>query len=279
MLPRPNAPLNLKKLAPKPATTVTKVCRIIGEFKDHESFGVTDLARRVMLLPSDVHRILTALRASGYVEQDPETRKYRLGFALVRLGLTAFQRNEFRNKAQPVLMRLSRQIGTSIHLGVFDEREAEVIVIDHIETSTENIFRGHLGTAVQLHCTALGKAILASLDRHTVARALERSAIARNTRRTITDITVLETQLARVQRQGYAVDRDECIEGACCIASPLFDSGGVVVGAVSASMPTSVFLTCDETWISARVKAAALSISGSLGVRGTLCASVLRPSA
>jgi DNA-binding IclR family transcriptional regulator len=229
-----------------------------------------------MLLPSDVHRILTALRASGYVEQDPETRKYRLGFALLRLGLTALERNEFRDKAQPVLTRLSRQIGTSVHLGVLDERELEVILIDHVETSAENIFKGHLGTAVQLHCTAMGKAILANLDRPTMAKALERSAIIRNTSRTITDITVLERQLERVHRQGYAVDRDECMEGACCIGSPLIDHSGTVVGAISASMPTSLFLTCDESWVSGRVKAAALTISSSLGAVND---KVLRPSA
>ena len=255
---------------------MTKICRIIGEFRDHKSFGVTDLARRTMLLPSDVHRILAGLRASGYVDQDPETRKYRLGFGLLRLGLTALQQNEFRDKAQPVLMRLSQQIGTSIHLGVLDERELEVILIDHIETSTENIFRGHLGTAVQLHCTAMGKAILANLDRPTVSQVLERTAIARNTRRTITDIAVLKRQLERVHSQGYALDRDECIEGACCIGSPLIDSSGVVVGAISASMPTSTFLTCDEAWISGRVKAAAAAISGSLGVHGALNSKVLR---
>jgi IclR family KDG regulon transcriptional repressor len=258
---------------------VTKICRIIGEFKDHRSFGVTDLARRTMLLPSDVHRILAGLRASGYVAQDPETRKYRLGFALLRLGLTALQQNEFRDKAQPVLTRLSRQIGTSIHLGVLDERELEVILIDHIETSADNIFWGHLGTTVQLHCTAIGKAILANLDRPTVAQALEKRAIARNTTSTITDIAVLERQFERVLRQGYAVDRDECIEGACCIGSPLIDCTGAVVGAISASMPTSLFLTCDESWVSARVKAAAAAISNSLGTHGTLTERVLRPSA
>jgi IclR family KDG regulon transcriptional repressor len=232
-----------------------------------------------MLLPSDVHRILTALRASGYVEQDPETKKYRLGFAFLRLGMTAFQRSEFRNKAQPALLRLSRQIGTTVHLGVFDERELELLLIDQIEeASTENLFRGHFGGAVQLHSTALGKVVLAHLDRRTVAYALEKSSIARNTRRTITDVALLERQLERIRRQGYAVDCDECVEGACCIGSPLLDYTGGVVGAISASMPTSVFLTRDESWVAARVKAAADTISASLGLGGTVC-KVLLPSA
>ena len=87
----------------KTATTVTKVCRIMEQFQQRQSLGITDLAKSTGLLPSDVHRILTSLRANRYVDQDPETKKYRLGVALMRLGLTAFERNLLREKAQPVL--------------------------------------------------------------------------------------------------------------------------------------------------------------------------------
>src|SRR5260370_6894343 len=110
-----NASSSLKKAALKPARTVTKVCRIIGEFRDRKSLGVTDLARRTTLLPSDVHRILASLRANGYVDQDPETKKYRLGFGLMRLGLTAFQRSELRENAQPPLVPLLKKIGPRIN--------------------------------------------------------------------------------------------------------------------------------------------------------------------
>jgi DNA-binding IclR family transcriptional regulator len=260
-----DASSSLKKAALKPATTVTKVCRIIEEFRDRKSLGVTDLARRTTLLPSDVHRILASLRANGYVDQDPETKKYRLGFALVRLGLTAFQRNELREKAQPILVRLSRQIGASMHLGIFDRRELEIVMIDQIDASTDNMFRAQLGGAVQLHCTALGKTILASLDGHTALGALERSTLRRNTARTIIDIAILKTELEQIRRQGYAVDRDECTVGASCIGSPVRDDTGAVVGAISTSMPTSLFLTWDESRLSARLKAAAFTVSAALG--------------
>ena len=265
MSPCLNASSSLKKAALKPATTVTKVCRIIGEFRDRKSLGVTDLARRTTLLPSDVHRILASLRANGYVDQDPETKKYRLGFGLMRLGLTAFQRNELREKAQPVLVRLSQQIGASIHLGILDGRELEIVLIDQIDVSTDNMFRAQLGGLVQLHCTALGKTILASLDRHTLVDALERSTMRRNTGRTITDVAILKKQLEQIRRQGYAVDRDECTAGASCIGSPVRDYTGAVVGAISTSMPTPLFLAWDESRLSARLKAAALTISAALG--------------
>ena len=254
-----------KKSAVKPVTTVTKVCRIIGEFRDRKSLGLTDLARRTTLLPSDVHRILASLRANGFIDQDPETKKYRLGFVLQRLGLSAFQRNEFREKAQPVLVQLSRQIGATTHLGVLDSRESEVIMIDQVDGSTENMFRTRLGGSVQLHCTALGKSILANFNQQKTACALERIALTRNTGRTITDMTILERQLDQIRRQGYAVDREEYIEGACCMGSPIRDWTGEVVGAISMSAPASLFRAWDESRLAERLKAAAFALSGTLG--------------
>ena len=59
----------------KTATTVTKLCRVMEQFQERQSFGITDLARRTELLPSDVHRILASLRVFGYIEQDPDTKK------------------------------------------------------------------------------------------------------------------------------------------------------------------------------------------------------------
>jgi IclR family transcriptional regulator, KDG regulon repressor len=269
MLPDP-VESSTKRPSAKTATTVTKVCRIIHEFRENRSFGVTDLAKRTMLLPSDVHRILAALRASGYVEQDPQTRRYRLGFGMLRLGISAFQQNNFRNKAQPVLERLSRQINASVHLGIFDQREMEVMLIDHVDTSTDNLFRGDLGGTVPLHCTAIGKAILAHLDRRTLSRAFENSAFSKNTKNTITDMMTLERQLEQIRLQGYALDLSECREGACCLGSPLMDCSGSVVGAISTSMSTSVFRECDEKWLATRVRGAAWAISAELGAETPL---------
>jgi DNA-binding IclR family transcriptional regulator len=121
-----NSSTGANRPAFKPATTVTKVCRVIEEMKDCKSISINELARKTSLLPSDIHRILTSLRASEFVDQDPETRQYRLGLALLRVGLSAFQRNQFREKAHPALMRLSQETGATVHLGILDEKELEV---------------------------------------------------------------------------------------------------------------------------------------------------------
>src|SRR5579875_2939795 len=110
----------------KVATTVTKVCRIIEQFQNQQSLGITEIAKNTGLLPSDVHRIVTSLRANHYVDQDPETKKYQLGMTMMRLGLTAFERNLLREKARPVLADLSKRIGATTHLGLLDEQRLEL---------------------------------------------------------------------------------------------------------------------------------------------------------
>jgi IclR family transcriptional regulator, KDG regulon repressor len=250
----------------KAATTVTKVCQIIGEFADRKSLGVTDLARRTDLLPSDVHRILTSLKATGYIVQDPETKKYQLGFALVRLGLAACQRNELYERAHPVLVRLSQQIKATTHFGVFDGRELQVYLIDDVSVSTEDRFRAHLGGPARLHCTALGKTILAHLETRKASCALERSGMVRSTGRTITDLSVLAKQLQTIRDLGYAVDLDECLEGMSCLGCPVRNCEGEVVAAISTSMPTQQFLTWDEFQLAEHLKVAALRINRSLSV-------------
>jgi len=250
----------------KPATTVVKVCRIMDQFRDRSALGVTELARRTQLLPSDVHRILTSLKADGYISQDPETKQYRLGLAIMRLGLAAFQRSVLAEKARPELVRLSQEIEASTHLGVLDERELEVVLVDQIDASPKKMFRPHLGGAEPLHCTALGKPILAGMNRHLMLYALEKRGLARSTRHTITDVATLERQFQQVRQQGYAVDREECAEGVCCIGSPVRDYTGAVVAAISVSMPTGQFLIWEEADLAACVKAAGAAVSSSLGV-------------
>jgi IclR family KDG regulon transcriptional repressor len=250
----------------KAASTVTKVCRIIGEFAERKSLGVTDLAKRTELLPSDVHRILSSLKASGYIVQDPETKKYQLGFAIMRLGLAACQRNELYERAHPVLVRLTQQINATTHFGVFDGRELQVYLIDDVSASTEDRFRTHLGGPERLHCTALGKTIVAHLEPSKASYALEKSGMTRSTGRTITDLSVLEKQLQTIRDQGYAVDSGECLEGVSCLGCPVRDGEGEVVGAISTSMPTQQFLTWDERQLADHLKMAALRINRSLSL-------------
>jgi len=249
----------------KPATTVSKVCSILNQFKDRQSFGLSDIARRTGLLPSDVHRVLAGLRNHGYIEQDSETKKYRLGFVLLRLGLLTAERNRLCVKAKPILARLSRDIEATTHLGILEGQEFEILWIDHMGGEAEQFFTAHWGGADRMHCTAVGKAVLANVERRVMISVLEPNRLAQVTPHTITDIAILESQFAQIRKQGYAVDVEEFSEGLCCIGCPLFDGSGSVVGAISASMETARFVARDESTLGRRIREAAANISAFLG--------------
>lgn len=245
----------------KMATTVTKICRIMQQFQESNALGITDLAQRTGLLPSDVHRILTSLRASRYVDQDPETRKYRLGVTLMRLGLMALEHNLLREEAQPVLAELSKRIRATTQLGLLDGERLELILIHQVDGPGGVKFQTNLGEVEPLHCTALGKTVLASLDRQTLGRALQNNGMPRRTSHTITDVATLEQQLERVRRCGYAVEREEFTNSLCCIGSAVRDGTGAVVGAINVPMPTTEFLSWNERRLASIVKDSAYHLS------------------
>ena len=249
----------------KPATTVTKVCRILDQFKNRPLLGITELARSLDLLPSDVHRIVNSLQCHGYVEQDPETRRYHLGAGLLRLSLTTSQRNTFQEKGRSVLMRLSARLDASTHLGLLDLHQCEVFLADQVEHPSLSAFRSRLGSTAGLHSTALGKTIMAGMDAKTFQRALERCGLPKSTGKTITEMPALEKELEIIRQRGYAIDREESAEGACCIGSPLRNCTGMVIGAVSASMKASHFRTVNQNHLAGLVNAAAAELSGLLG--------------
>jgi IclR family KDG regulon transcriptional repressor len=248
----------------KTATTVTKLCRVMEQFQEQQSFGITDLARRTELLPSDVHRILASLRVFGFIEQDAETKKYRLGFSLLRLGLTAVRRNQLCGRAHPVLVRLSQQVAAATRLALLDGRELKVFLVDQVSGPSDLVFGGRLGESERLHCTALGKTIIANMSPDAALSALDKGALTRYTRHTITDRSILAREFEEIRRSGYAVDREECLNGVCCLASPLRDNAGSVVGAISTSMPSSQFIEWDEARLAAHLKAAAVRVSASI---------------
>jgi DNA-binding IclR family transcriptional regulator len=249
----------------KTATTIIKACRVLEQFRERQSLGITDLARRTELLPSDIHRILTSLRSVGYIEQDLQTKKYRLGFSLVRLGLTVLRRNQLHERAHPVLVRLSHQIGASTRLALLDGRELKVLLVDRVEGPNDQIFGDHPGESKRLHSTALGKTIIAGLSRDIARSALEKTGLAKCTRHTITDIFALERQLEEIRRLGYAIDREESLNGVCCLAVPLLDRAGNPLGAISTSMPCSQFTEWNESLLGAHIRAAARCVEAKMG--------------
>jgi DNA-binding IclR family transcriptional regulator len=245
----------------KPATTITKVCRVLDEFRNHPSIGITDLAKNCGLLPSDVHRILNSLQSCGYIEQDPGTRRYRLGLGLMRLGLTVFQRHDLRDAARPLLQNLSQRLEGSSHMAVYDPRAMELFLVEQINFPTAPFFRRRFGATEDCYCTALGRVVLANMDAASLNEALDHCSIEKKTAKTITDRDLLEKELAATRRRGYGLDCEEYLPGVCCIGAPVHGAKGDVVAAISVSMVKQQFDKWNEDSLGTELKAVARQLS------------------
>ena len=228
----------------------------------HE-MGLTELARKLGLGKSSVHRLLASLVTRGYVEKNPESDRYRLTYRLFGVGSQAAARLGLRDIAHPVMDRLAAQTGEAVNLGVLDG--TRVVNVHRVES--QHLLRMHLeiGGGIPAHATALGKALLAALPAEEVSRRLRGQRLERLTPNTIADRSALRNALARVRAAGFATDDEECSLGLRCVAAPILDNRGLVAAAVSVSGPSLRLPLASLTGLSGPVREAAREISHRLG--------------
>ena len=195
-----------------------------------EGIRVTDAAELLRLDKSSVSRLLKTLANYGYAYQDPDTRRYLLGSRVISLGQSLLRRNTLRDHARPYLRALVQQTGECAHLAVLSQNRA--LYVDQVDTSSALRVSAGIGTLAPLHCTALGKILLA------FGGGFPLNELAPYTARTITDPALLELHLEQVRRQGYATDDEEFEYGARCIAVPIYDVHDQLAGAMGISGPT-----------------------------------------
>lgn len=199
--------------------------------------GVAELSKRVGLHVSTAHRILATLVARGYARQNPETGRYALGGRALHLAESYLGQMDLRQVVRPVLERLSRETGETATLVILDRREA--LYVDKVESPQSLRIFSRIGRRAPLHCTAVGKILLAGRSKAQVEALLGKGPLERLTRHTITSAAQVRRELEKVRDQGFALDREECEDGACCIAVPVRNAQGDVEAALGISAPTT----------------------------------------
>jgi DNA-binding IclR family transcriptional regulator len=188
------------------------------------------LAERTGLPRSTVHRILDQMIRLRWLAHTPGG--YRLGLRVLELGGLAAEQNELREVVGPLLYELSQRTGLVGHLAVLDGRE--VLFLDRSGGRGGVVIPTRVGGRLPAYSTAVGKALLATLEPGIAEAALRGNAVAR-TARTIVDRAELHRELARIRnRQGVAVDAEESLPGVGCVAVPI-RGRGVAVAAISLS--------------------------------------------
>ncbi|HEY1208530.1 MAG TPA: IclR family transcriptional regulator [Terracidiphilus sp.] len=197
--------------------------------------GLAQVASSLQLHKSTAHRFLMVLEKHRMVERTPGG-KFRLGLRLFDLGNRAIEQYDLRERAQPHLKRLVAETEETAHLCILEG--AHVIYIDKIEPARSVRMITRIGASNPVHCTSVGKAILAFLPEERITDILSRLRFDRYTSRTITTVEALRAEIEKTRRRGYAVDDEEYEEGLRCIAVPVLDAQRMPVAAVSVSGPS-----------------------------------------
>ena len=198
--------------------------------------GVTDLARVMEVDKSTVSRLLKTLLRHGYVAQDQTTRSYGLGPGIVPLGQRALRRMDIRAEAKPYLDRLAAATGECAHLAVLYGQS--VLYVDQVTSDQTVNVDAPVGTLAPLHCTALGKAMLASQPEGWRADFAGGQPLRAYTGRTITEADDLLRHIETVEAAGVAIDDEEFSVGIRCLAAPVRDHDGGAAGAIGISGPS-----------------------------------------
>lgn len=246
--------------------SVQRAMTILRSFSEAEpTLGVTHLSERLGLHKSTVSRLLSTLEREGFVEQDPETGKYRLGLGLVSLAGFALERLDLRRIAHPHLGPLAELTQETINLTVLDGREG--VNIERIASPRSIRYVGSVGRRTPLHCSSTGKVMLAYMTPQE-RDALLPHPLPRYTAKTITDRAVLEAELTQIRAQGYGLAREEYEEDLAAVAAPIHNHQGRVLATVSITGP-AYRLAPDKiaAWIKP-LQETACKISAQLGYSG-----------
>jgi DNA-binding IclR family transcriptional regulator len=204
---------------------------------DEPELGLTELAGRVGLHKSTVHRFMVNLEAGGFVERSPRSGRFRLGLRVLELGGLVMQRMNLWEEALPFLEELVGDTGETGHLAVLEDGEA--IYIERVEARRALRINAAVGTGYPAHATNLGKVLLADLPTSAVSKIVDKRGLARFTPNTITTRIDLDAELERIREQGFGIDDEEYDEGLRCIGAPVFDHSGRAIAALGIGGPAN----------------------------------------
>ena len=212
---------------------------------------------------STVFRILATLTARRVLDRDEQSQTYRLGMLALVIGAPAMGELDLRRSARPHLESLVASTGETVHLSILSDDNA--LCVDKLDASHSMRMASFIGFLDPLHCSGVGKALLAFQDEPVRQLLMARMRFEPHTPHTITDPGRLAEQIVEIRARGYAIDDEEIEQGLRCVAAPIRDHSGAVVAAVSISGPTTRVTQDGLGDLAKAVEACARAISQELG--------------
>ena len=197
-----------------------------------EGLGIAELHRSSSLPKSTLHRILTGLMKQGYVMQNEDNKKYRLGPSFLILGANYLYQNDLRKIARPYLKKLGQELNETVFLAVFQNEL--VICIDTYEVSRNNVtYFVRPGRVMPFNTTAAAKVLLAYQKEKVIKKLVVPKNMVKNTEKSIIDPNLFIEHLKETKEKGYSICKEEMEEGVMAIAAPIWDIKSRAVGSVA----------------------------------------------
>ena len=223
------------------APAVEAATKIISFLSESESeIGISEISRGTGINKNMLFRILNTLENDGWVYR--REQKYALTLLPFKLTSRAVSRMSLNTAATPILYDLANETGESTYLGII--KDGAVLYIQHIDGVKDVRVAGRVGGEYGLYCSAPGKVLLAYSDADYIEEYLSRQ-LEKRTKNTITERSALLSELEAIRKRGYATDCEEFGNGITCVAAPVFDHTGKVIGTVGCSAYT-VNGSCDK---------------------------------
>jgi IclR family pca regulon transcriptional regulator len=221
---------------------------ILSSFhSDRPLLGVSELSRDLDLSRSTAHRYVSTLAKLGYLQQDPESKRYRLGPKVLDLGFSALNSMDLLEISAPYLRRLSDETQRTVNLAILDG--IDVVYIERYRTpqqgQREIDLNLHVGARLPAYCTAMGKAILAFLPEDRLAELIERIDFAPRGPNTLTNARAFRTELEKIRATGISVNDEELAYGLRSIAAPIHSHSGEVLAALNLAVHRTI-VSMDE---------------------------------
>lgn len=247
-------------------SSVTTAVHLLKTFSEEDQeLGISELAKRLSVAKSTVHRLASALLDEGLLQQNLENGRYRLGIGLFALGSLVRSRFDVANSSKRLLTELRDKTQENVRLAVLEGHEA--VYLHDFESPQTLRLKSGTGHQSPAFCVAEGLCLLAGLSADELERYLDEPRTAL-TPKTVLDADDLRERIRKVKRQGYAIEDEECEEGTRCLAAPIFQNDGRVLAAVGVAGPRLRMKKSQFPALAPIVTEAAEAISTSLGFAG-----------
>ncbi len=218
--------------------TLARGMRVLSAFTPLQSeLSLSEIAELLEVDPSTANRFTYTLEELGFLERNPQTKLYRVTTQIYALTISLAGPRNLRQVSLPHLERLRDRSGETAVLSVRDG--SEIVIIEVVETHHSLAPRGWVGGRAPVHCSAMGKAMLAYLPEKEQTRLVNAIQFVRRTPNTITNRLDFLTDLEKTRARGWSLNREEFTVGVVSVGAPIFSGDKRVTAALCLDVPTA----------------------------------------